>query len=89
MKFRHWILFISWGTGYRLLGLEMLKIPDFLGFLKCIKAWFSEMGGITQNSASRFLFIHGVHVTGPWILERDEFCVFLVKYLGSTGSLDE
>ena len=47
------------------------------------------MDGITQNSASRFLLVPEVHVTGPWILKRDEFHVFLAKYLGSTGSLDE
>ena len=82
-------LFISWGTGYRLLRLEMLEIPDFLGFLRCIKAWIGAMGGITQNSVSRFLFICGVHVIGPWMLERDEFCVFLAKYLSLTGSQDE
>ena len=61
----------------------MFKIPDFL---KCMKVQFSAMGGIMQNSVSKFLFIHGVHVTGPLILERDEFHVFLPKYMVSTGS---
>ena len=42
-----------------------------------------------QNSEQEISFVCKTQVTGPWILEMDEFHIYLAKYLGSAGSLDE
>ena len=80
---------MTWGTGYKVFELEMLKICVLLYFVQCIKVRFSAIDGITQNSVLKISFACGVQATGPWILEMDEFHVFLAKYLDSTGSLDK
>ena len=67
----------------------MLEIHILLSFLQCIKVLFSAMDGITLNSVLKISFIRRVQATCPWILEMDEFHVFLAKYLDSTGSLGE
>ena len=80
---------MTWGTGYKVFELEMLKIGVLLYFLQCIKVQFSAIDGIMQNSVLNISFICGVQATGPWILEMDEFHIFLAKYLDSTDSLHE
>ena len=77
---------MTWGTGYEVFELEMLKIHVLL---KCTKVWFSAIDGVRQNSVLKISFIRRVQATGLWILELDKFHVFLAKYLNSTGSLDE
>ena len=80
---------MTWDTGFKVSELEMIKIHVLLYCLQRIKVWFSAIDGIMQNSVLKISFICRVQATGPWILEMDKFCVFLAKYLGSTGSLDK
>ena len=57
---------MTWGTGYKVYELEMLKITVLLYFLQCIniKVQFNAMDGITRNSVLKISFIHRVQATG-------------------------
>ena len=75
-----------WTQGFQ---ARNAQIHVLLNFLQCVKVQFSATDGIMQNSVLKISFIHGVQATDPWILEMDEFHIFLAKYLDSNGSLDE
>ena len=61
----------------------------FSVYLQCTKVRFNVTDGIMQNSVLRISFRYGTHAAGPWILEMDEFHMFLAKCLYLAGSLDE
>ena len=68
---------------------EYLKICDYFVVVKCLQGQICAIVGIGRNSACWIFFVREGARNGPCNLERLKICIYLVKSMDLTGSLDE